>query len=120
MIKHVLEIIETEFKDNWIGAIQFADSTAEPVSANWIHLDIEPISNENLSYVGNSNSRFGIYVICYARNKVQAAALADQVNAFICNRVIDSVYIRTWSPINKGPIGSSYYYKIRIDVDYIS
>lgn len=120
MISTVLKTIQDEFQNNWVGEIQFADGILKPTTDNWIHVDVEAINNSNLSYEGCQDGRFAAYVTCYARNKVQAAILTDSVNTFICNRKVGSVYVRTWSPINQGIIGDSYFYKIAIDVDTVS
>lgn len=120
MISVVLKTLQDEFKANWVGIIHFEDGKQQPSTESWIHLDVEPIANESLSFDGCTEEQHGIYVTCYARNKVQAASLADNVTAFICNRKVGTVYVRSWSPIIQGKKASSYFYKIRIDSDILS
>ena len=121
MLSNVLETIQEEFKKNWVGVVHYGSSPFKGSAESWIHIDVEAIHNETLSYSGCVAEEHALYVTAYHRNELQAAKLADEVISFIQQRQLGSLYTRTWRPGIKGMMDDGKaFYKLSIPINIIN
>ncbi len=126
MFSNVLEDIQTEFRDNWTASeIQYGHQEFTPTGNEWILIDVLPSVTSFVGYTTNLNERHTLYVICYARNQVQASKLADLVTTFLRSRDMPAYFIGACNPLHQGPITNSptdtgsYYVKTEFAFDSV-
>lgn len=120
MIVAPLRLMLEEFQTNWVLSTIHEDNTkAAPNTDHWIHIDVEPLANTNISYQNDELSEHITYITIYHRNKIQAAALTDAVISFICNRQLGNLRTKSYRPISGGGIFTdTYFYKIAVEAEY--
>ena len=102
--------IEKHFKDNWDGPIHYSNTEKMPTADSWIYLEIAPIYNST-GIGGGTYTLTTIHVTCYARNKVQAAMLLDEVVEFLNHLKVGDDVVTGWRPVGQGEIYNGLYFR---------
>jgi len=113
MIRNVVEAIEQNFRDEWMGEINYDQVNYVPVGDKWIELSIVPIISE---YSGTTCTiqHYQIHVLAYSKNnKVESGELSDSAIAFLQNTKIGDINITNWRTIGNGLLDDgTYFYKL--------
>jgi len=117
MIQDVVLAVEKHFNDNWVASeVNYDQPQFTPQSSKWIEIIVNPVLSENASFTCTRET-FELHTLVYGANKVEAGTLVDSVVAFLQNKQIDMLTVRTWGIIANGTLETDdkYFYKIYFD-----
>jgi hypothetical protein len=112
--KDILYEVEHKFNTEWTATeIHFYGATFTPSGSEWIHVHVNPVSEESIGYGPCSETVQVAHITCYASNKVRCAELADMVDAFLSYKKLGPYSTGKTHPVNQGDNARGiFYYRV--------